>query len=91
MLNSIRRKTWIVALCLGLSLGLGLLMPATARADDTDDYINQIYQDQQQTADYLKSIDDTNQYVDQIYKDQQAQTDYLNQIMQNAQPPGQQG
>ena len=36
------------------------------RADETDDYINGIYRDQQELDDYLKSIDATNDYIDQI-------------------------
>jgi TolA-binding protein len=35
-------------------------------ADETDDYINGIYRDQQELDDYLKSIDATNDYIDQI-------------------------
>src|SRR5262245_66658177 len=47
-----------------------------ARADDTTDYIDQLYQDQQAQDDYLQSVQDTNSYIDQIYQDQQALDDY---------------
>jgi septal ring factor EnvC (AmiA/AmiB activator) len=70
------------------------------RADDTDDYINQIYQNQKSTDDYLnqiyqdqqnfdnymKSLDETQQYIDQIYKDQQDLNDYLNNISPKPSP-----
>ena len=42
------------------------------RADETDDYIDGIYRDQQELDDYFKSIDATNDYIDQINQDAQA-------------------
>jgi outer membrane murein-binding lipoprotein Lpp len=51
-----------------------------ARADETSDYINQIYQDQQDNANYMNQLQQTQDYVDQIYKDQQARDDYYKSI-----------
>jgi hypothetical protein len=51
-----------------------------AQADDTQAYINQIYQDQKQLTDYLNSIQQTQDYINQIYQDQKDLNDYLNSI-----------
>jgi hypothetical protein len=48
--------------------------------NEINQYVDQIYQDQQQLDDYLNSITETNRYVDQIYQDQQQLDDYLNSI-----------
>jgi hypothetical protein len=58
----------------GPARGVETALPGV-RADSTDDYINQIYQAQQQT----------NDYVNQIYQKQQQLNDYLNQVWQTQQ------
>jgi hypothetical protein len=56
-----------------------------ARADDTQDYINQIYQEQQQYNDYMQSLTDTQNYINQIYQDQQQQNDYMQSLNETQQ------
>ncbi len=53
-----------------------------ARADDTTDYVNQIYQDQSALNDYLDQVQQTQDYINQIYQDQSALNDYLDQMQQ---------
>jgi hypothetical protein len=45
-----------------------------------DDYVNQIYQDQKNQDDYMQSLQDDQNYIDQIYKDQQDQDDYMQSL-----------
>jgi hypothetical protein len=76
------RRTLLSLTCAAVVLSALWAWSPVARADDTTDYINQIYQDQQSLNDYLDSIQQTQDYVDQIYQDQQALDDYLNSIQQ---------
>jgi hypothetical protein len=53
-----------------------------ARADETTDYINQIYQDQAAQNSYMEQLQQTQDYINQIYQDQAAQNDYMQQLQQ---------
>ena len=57
--------------------------PPLARADETTDYINQIYQDQAAQNSYMEQLQQTQDYINQIYEDQKQLNDYLNSISQN--------
>jgi hypothetical protein len=80
------KRTLLTPLCIVTVLSALCTHLTAVRGDETDDYVNQIYQDQQERDDYLKSVDETQRYVDQIYQDQQERDDYLNSTWQNAQP-----
>jgi hypothetical protein len=69
-------------ICAAIVLTALCVFSPAARADDTSDYLNQIYQDQQQLTDYLDSIQQTQDYINQIYEDQQQLNDYLDSIQQ---------
>ncbi|HLW65842.1 MAG TPA: hypothetical protein VKS79_11020 [Gemmataceae bacterium] len=82
-------------LCAALLTGFTFALPSASRADETDDYINQIYQDQKDLDDYFKSIDDTNRYIEEINEAAQQRDepedrdDWLNRIgLGNNQPAG---
>jgi hypothetical protein len=53
-----------------------------ARADETTDYINQIYADQAAQNSYMEQLQQTQDYINQIYQDQAAQNDYMQQLQQ---------
>jgi hypothetical protein len=83
-------RLWLIASVVFCSLCAS--SPAL-RADETDDYINGIYRDQQELDDYFKSIDATNDYIDQINQAAQAgqepedRDEWLNRIgLGNDQP-----
>jgi hypothetical protein len=61
---------------------LGICRPL-ARADETTDYINQIYQDQAAQNSYMEQLQQDQDYINQIYQDQKQLDDYLNSIWQN--------
>jgi hypothetical protein len=61
---------------------LGVCRPQ-ARADETTDYINQIYLDQAAQNSYMDQLQQTQDYINQIYQDQKQTDDYLNSIWQN--------
>jgi len=60
---------------------LGVCRPL-ARADETTDYINQIYQDQAAQNSYMEQLQQTQDYINQIYQDQAAQNSYMDQLQQ---------
>jgi hypothetical protein len=60
---------------------LGVCRPL-ARADETTDYINQIYQDQAAQNSYMEQLQQTQDYINQIYQDQAAQNSYMEQLQQ---------
>jgi Tfp pilus assembly protein PilP len=53
-----------------------------ARADDTTDYINQIYADQAAADAYQAQLQQTQDYINQIYADQAARDAYQAQLQQ---------
>jgi hypothetical protein len=67
-------------ICAALVLTVLLVAKPLARADETTDYINQIYQDQSALDSYLNQLQQTQDYVNQIYQDQQKLDDYLRSI-----------
>jgi hypothetical protein len=70
-------------ICAAIVLATLCIYRPVARADETTDYINQIYQDQAELNSYLDQLEQTQNYVNQIYQDQQQLDDYLNSIWQN--------
>jgi hypothetical protein len=60
---------------------LGVCRPL-ARADDTTDYINQIYQDQAAQNSYMEQLQQDQDYINQIYQDQAALNSYMDQLQQ---------
>jgi flagella basal body P-ring formation protein FlgA len=80
------KRTLLTVLCIVAVLSALCTHIPAVRADETQDYVDQIYQDQAQLDQYLGSIDETQQYVDQIYQDQQDRDEYLTSVSQNAQP-----
>ncbi|OAI40318.1 hypothetical protein AYO40_04925 [Planctomycetaceae bacterium SCGC AG-212-D15] len=74
-------KTMIRSLiCAAVVLATLCAYQPVARADETTDYINQIYQDQAQTTAYLDSMQQDQNYINQINQDVAQTLDYINQV-----------
>jgi hypothetical protein len=82
------KRTIRLLMCAAIVLATLAVPRSPVRADDTEDYINQIYQQQQDLDTYLQQMQDTQDYINQIYQDQQQRDDYLNSIWQSMQQPG---
>ena len=80
------KRTVLTSLCIVIVLSALCTGVPAARADETEDYVDQIYRDQQQLDEYLGKVDETQRYVDQIYQDQRERDEYQENIWQNAQP-----
>jgi hypothetical protein len=77
------RTTARFLMCAAIVLAILCVSRPLARADETTDYVNQIYQDQAALNSYLDQVQQTQDYVNQIYQDQQQLDHYLNSIWQN--------
>jgi Tfp pilus assembly protein PilP len=77
------RTTARFLMCAAIVLAILCVSRPLARADETTDYVNQIYQDQAALNSYLNQLQETQNYVNQIYQDQKQLDDYLKSISQN--------
>jgi hypothetical protein len=74
------RTTFRSLICAAIVLSTLWTCAPAARADETTDYINQIYQDQQNLNDYLNSIQETQDYINNINSSVQETQNYINSI-----------
>ena len=56
------KRTVLTSLCIVIVLSALCTGVPAARADETEDYVDQIYRDQQQLDEYLGKVDETQRY-----------------------------